>query len=337
MTSALARTVGWISAALLLAVGLAGTPHHVAGQGTPASNATIHLLAVDADPTGNGWTSLGPIDPCVRTEVHKEVDVDVVVDAIPPERPIIAFQFTVNYDPAILEVTAYDQKYLLAAVGSFQAFEAFNDPLPDSDGKLDLGIVDLASNSPEGANMESGPGVLARITLRAKAAGNSAVSVAFNPPDVYPLILDRWNKEIQIDNLGHAIVSVGADCPQSDAPSQTVSLPSIEEILGLSPTPEPAASGPATAGPQASPGPSDASTGPTAPPGAGGVAPVAGPPTPVPALPDLGTAPGGDSAGALTIAGGALAALSVVLLASGGWYFYRLSQGRRAQSGAERR
>ena len=338
MTSALARTVGWISAALLLAVGLAGTPHHVAGQSTPASNATIHLLAVDADPTGNGWTSLGPIDSCVRTEVGKEIDVDVVVDAIPADRPIMAFQMTVDYDPAVLQVTAYDQKYLLAAVGSFRPFEAFNDPLPDSDGSLDLGILDIASNDPEGANMETGPGVLARITFQAKAAGSSMVSVAFNPPDVYPLIIDRWNEVIQIDNLGHATISVGDDCPPSGAPSQITPLPSIGEILGSTPTPEPIVPGSASAGPQASPGPGDGA-GPTAPSGngAGGAASVYAPPTPVPALPDLGTAPGGDSTDALTMAGGALAALGVVLLASGGWYHYRLAYGRKTNAPLERR
>ena len=309
MTGALVRTAGRISAALLLVAGLAGAADDVAGQGTPASNATIHLLAIDADPTGNGWTSLGPIDPCFRTEVGKEVDVDVVVDAIPPEREIIGWQMTIRYDPAILQVVAVDKSLLLAAEGRYQGLDVFSDPLPDNDGSIMEAMADLASNSPPGANMESGPGVLMRMTVRAKAPGLASIYVDQNA-DI--LINDNVNVPIGIDQIAAATIAVGEDCPTLAPEAQITVVPA-------SPTMAPQVNPPgATAGLGDAAGTSPAQTqGPGA-----AVSAIAPPPTAVPAAPGLGEGLEGGSSDALPIIGSVLGALAVAALMAGGWLLY---------------
>ena len=177
---------------LVLAAFVAAAAGALAGSGS-----TIQLIAMDADPTGNTATTLGHLDPCVRTEPGSDVTVDLVVDAVPDDRPFIGYQIDIDYDPSLLEVIAVDNGFLLGASGDFEPFEGLSEPLPDSDGSFTIIIADLASGATPGANMETGPGVLSRVTLRAKAAGVSALAPGFEPPDVYPALIDGNNTTIR--------------------------------------------------------------------------------------------------------------------------------------------
>ncbi len=227
-------------AALAVMTGALSLAHNPAGAQTPASTATISLVAVDAIPEGNTATTLAAIDSCARVEPGAQAVVDLVVDTIPADRPMIAFQMAVTYDPNLLEVTKYDQNMLLGAVGRYEPFQAFNDPVPDTDGKLDMGILDLASNDGDPkSNTESGRGVLVRVTFQAKAAGISTIAITPARSDEYPAIMDYLNTPTGIDRLGAAKVAVGEDCP-AIAPGELITpLPPIETTA---PSPAAAAS-----------------------------------------------------------------------------------------------
>jgi hypothetical protein len=230
---------------------------------------------------------------------------------------MMAFQISVNYDPAVLEVTSYDQHLLLGAVGQFQPFDAFNDPTPDTDGRLDLGVLDIASGDPEGANVETGPGVIARITFLAKAPGRSDVSVAFSPPDTYPMVLDMWNNVIEIENLGSAVIAVGSECPALEPDANITPLPGIVEIYG---TPSPSPTGPT--GSPASPTQAPLAS-PRGSPSGSAVGAAAPAPPPVSAMPRLGAGldESGPNAG-LAALGIMLGLLGAIAAIAGLWLAY---------------
>lgn len=302
------KTSTLVLAALLGAVILASS---VSAQST----ATAKIVAVDADTTGNAATTLGPLNSCVRAEPGATVSVDLVVDSVPADRGIIGFQISVRYDPAILTLTAVNNEFLLAAKGTYEPFEGLSDPLPDSTGDYKVLVADLASNPPTD-NIESGPGVLSRLTFTARAAGVSTVAPSFNPDDPandYPAIIDNQNTTIGIDTIGTASIAVGRDCQAPpEATPVIVPLPPIDSIeFSATPTQGSAS---------VTPGPSP-STGPTTAPGASGT------PAPASSTPDTGgstgeSSDGGTSTGTV-IAVIALVALGVVLAGGGGWMLLR--------------
>jgi hypothetical protein len=209
-----------------------------AGQGI----STVNLVAIDAIMDGNDATTLGPLDGCVSADVDSDVTVDVTVDAVPEDRPMIGFQIVVTYDPAILEATDVDNEYLLASKDAYEPIEGLSDELPDSDGSLQIAVADIASDIEIDASLDSGPGVLSRITFRAVAEGTSDVALSYDPPDAYPAIIDDTNSVLQVDNIGAAVVSVGQDCPPDAEPALTP-LPSLDE---LQPSPAPTTEPPST-------------------------------------------------------------------------------------------
>lgn len=190
---------------------------------------TIDLIAVDAVVDGNEATVLGELDGCLSASTGDEVMIDVIVDAVPDDRPMIGYQMTVEYDPAILEATAFDTAYLIASKDSYEPIEGLSDELPDSDGSLLVVVADIASDVETGASIESGSGVLVRVTFTALAAGTSQVAVGFDPPDAYPAIIDDENTILQVDNLGSSTVAIDEECA-ADAAPDIVALPSIEDL-----------------------------------------------------------------------------------------------------------
>ena len=104
----------------------------------------------------------------------------------------------------------------------------------------------------EELNVERGKGVLARITLRAKAPGVTEVKVGYGPPDgPYPLTQDTQNETIFVDKIGSVSIAIGQDCPPEVIAPKIIDPPNTEaEIFGG-----------ATPGP-----PGGGTTGPTAPP-----------------------------------------------------------------------
>lgn len=281
------------------------------------SDATIGIVSTDAVITGNSATGLGPLNACVRAEPGFSVSVDLVVDAVPEDRGVIGFQVTIEYDPSLLTLTAVDSEFLLAAKGTFEPFEGLSDPLPDTDGdgRYTILVADLASRPPI-ENIESGKGVLARLTFTTKGAGISPVAPSFDPPEVYPSLIDIQNATIGVDSTGTASIAVGQDCETPPEATPVIEeLPPTDQIPGFPtpvPTPSPVGQTPAPSGSgdAGSPGPSG-SAGPTG----------DGPEINTPEESD-----GGTSAGAIA-AVAALAAAGVALAGGGAWMLLRRRRG----------
>jgi len=223
-----------IAAGLTLAAFLIG-----GGQtGGAQSQSTIGLMAVDPDINGNTATSLGPLDACVTTQVGALVITDVTVNEVPADRSIIGFDVSATYDNNLFDVIAVDYNYLLGASGTYAPLVAFSDKLPDTDGSVRVSLIDTAVDVANNENIESGPGVLFRITLRTKAAGVGDLSIRFDPPDHYPSVLDKNNSIIQVDQVAVTKLAVGQACPAPPAGGQPqptiVPLPSLEVIYGTS-------------------------------------------------------------------------------------------------------
>jgi len=303
--------------ALVLCGAGSGWAERAAGQ----SASTIGLLAIDAGPNGNTATSLGPLDGCARVEPGATVNVDYVVDAVPEDRPMIGFEAEVRYDPALVEAVNVDHQFLLAAVGSYSPLAGLSDALPDSDGKLRISVLDTASSTDPQANVETGPGVLARITFRAKTPGISKIAIGLErEPLLYPLVLDTRDEMILADRLGAASLAVGRDCPaEAIEPDVTNLGPTNQEIIagnlqpGATSTP---AGGPTTgASPQVSGGAGGSTT---------GQMPGRSPASTTPGSSAASSDADDDSNSLPIVLAAVLVALGVA--AAGGWYFYQRSR-----------
>ena len=133
-------------------------------------------IGIDADPSGNTATSLGTINDCRQVSLNDTFDVDVFLQNVDN---IATFDFTINYDGAVLNVTDHDSTTLMLAAnpGSDVQFD-FSDPTPDTDGNYQLIAVDTA---PAGSGAhESGDGVLGKVTFTAVGSGVSTITLG-NP------------------------------------------------------------------------------------------------------------------------------------------------------------
>src|SRR5438132_2427086 len=289
-----------------------GWANHAASQ----SPSTIGLLAIDANPSGNTATSLGPVDGCARLEPGSIYNVDYVVDAVPQDRPMIGFDVEIRYDPSLFEAVNVDDHLLLAAVGAYSPLASLSDTLPDSDGKLRISVLDTASSTDPQANVESGAGVLARVAFRAKSPGISKIAIGLDQdPLLYPLVLDTQDEMILADRLSTASLAVGEDCPPVTTEPEIIDLgPTNQEIIAGNPSLGPT---PATRGVPGQSGAAGRASGQTAgrspaPTGTGGRSSPS----------DAGSPNGDDGTDTWLIA--LLAALVALGLAAAGagWYFY---------------
>lgn len=189
-----------------------------AGEATHSAS-TIKVAAIDVDVTGNAATVVGPTEVCRRVEPGATVDVDLIVNQIPADRPLTAIQFTVFYDAAVVNVIARDANLLLSAIpdSSGITFPAFTDPVPDADGGFQAAGIDFSPTA-----RETGPGVIGRLTLKAVAPGLSILSPNANTETL--LVFDDLNEQIPIDTVGAAFLAVGEDCP-ADAPPVLTAAP----------------------------------------------------------------------------------------------------------------
>ncbi len=187
-------------------------------QSQAQENVTV---AIDTDTTGNTATSLGDAQACNSISVGQSLDIDVVVDTIPPWSDLNgdgtpdlndtgglqAFQFMLLYDPQVVEVTAVNNEMLIAANGVVPI--DLGDTLPDRDGRFELGFADLGFTTPE-----DGAGVLSRISLTAVGVGQSNLDLSETA------VVDMGNDGYPL-TVRNAAVSVGQPCTPPDPLSGT--------------------------------------------------------------------------------------------------------------------
>ena len=168
-----------------------------------AGGPSISLLGIDTEIAGNSATSLGAIQRCTSIDSGDSLDIDIVVDSIPSQFPVVSFQYNLIYDPEVFRVTAVNNGLLLAANGGYQPFEGLSDPLPDTDGDFLMANLDAGTNPGE-----TGPGVLSRVTLQATGGGVSSLGL------IHAGVVNDAAELIPIDKIDFAAVAVGASCPQ---------------------------------------------------------------------------------------------------------------------------
>jgi hypothetical protein len=226
-------------------------------------------IGVDADPTGNTATGLGPIDQCVSVQNGDTFSVDVFVSSV---TDLLAWEVYFSYDGSIVNVVDRDLQLFQAADDNSEVFDA-SESLPSSGGLYRLGAVDLGQPS----SPNSGSGVLARLTLKAVGAGISPtilitldanndgrpdLGTRLRAPDETPI--GDTNGDVIFDGtVFNAQIAVDRDCPPGTEPTvlpspATASPTSSSGTTVASPTATEAPSG--TTGPRQTATPAPSST-----------------------------------------------------------------------------
>ncbi len=144
---------------LVLAAAAAALAALLGVFGSLAAGNAADNIAVDADPAGNTATSLGTRDECRQVSPGDSVTVDITVTNVPGGTgAMIAYVFSLAYNPAVVTVTAKDNSGLLSTNPDYSEFEV-TDPVPDTDGNFNANVADL-----NGTGI-SGSGFLMRLTL----------------------------------------------------------------------------------------------------------------------------------------------------------------------------
>jgi hypothetical protein len=195
-------------------------------------------VGIDADPSGNAAQSLGDIQDCRTVAEGGSFEVDVFVQGIPPGTAqgggIAGFGYSLLFDPTVLQVTAVNNEFLLYAAGSTAPFEVIDgdgtagsntDPLPATTGNLRVDLGDVSTN------IESGDGVLSRLTLRAVGAGSTVLSLS--PAEIFDGSAEEYASVSQ-----NATVAVGGSCtpppPTTPPPAETATAGQDSDGDGLS-------------------------------------------------------------------------------------------------------
>ena len=217
---AIAALSSLVLALTLLAIGVAGLP--VSRAQDPVS------LAVDADPTGNTATSLGPADQCLAVRSGDSFQVDITVTDV---TDLLGWEAYVIYDASVVKVTDRDVKLFMAANAGSNIFDASDAPA-NANGHYRVAAADIADPPAP----DSGSGVLARLTFTALSPGVSLISLrgldltGDGRLDVGPILTalggerigDRTGDSYFDGPLSDAWIAVDGDCPQQPPPLPTV-------------------------------------------------------------------------------------------------------------------
>jgi hypothetical protein len=205
-------------------------------------------LAVDADPTGNAATTLGPTDQCVSVEAGDSFQIDIVVRDV---EDLLGWEAYAIYDASVLELTDRDVKPFLAANSGSNVFDASDAPA-NAAGRYRVAAADIADPPAP----DSGSGVLARLTFDALSSGVSLIALprldftGDGRPDVGPILTTVSGQRIGDSDgdtyfdapTADAWVAVDTDCPPEPPP-----LPTVAPFTPAPSTPLPIATRTATA------------------------------------------------------------------------------------------
>ncbi len=265
-----------ITAAALALVGLAGTP-----------------VSTRPNPAGAAATGLS-VPQCIQVDEGETFDVDIFVSDV---SQLLAWDILYAYNHDVAEVVDKDVRRLLELLPNSNVLDV-SDPLPNSTGIYRLGAAD--TGGPDAA--ESGSGILASLTLKAKQKGTSWSTVyrgdvdGNGTTDLGPTLSSIGGAHIgDVDGDGwfdgpitSGQIAVDTDC------ADTVPTPPPPRgvVLEASPTVGASSAPIGTTDSGASPGTATAAT--RTPQGTGSATTT---PTPTPRLVGVGNQPGGGDSG----------------------------------------
>lgn len=139
-------------------------------HGTGTAQEPVELGA-DTDISGNSSTSVGTVDNCISVSSGDTFNLDIFVSDV---TELIHWELYLKLDPSIVEVTDADMRMFLNTNSQSSLKTQW---IPYANGRHFLGAADL-----KGAP-ESGSGVLARLTLHAKAPGLSSAEFLYDDLD----------------------------------------------------------------------------------------------------------------------------------------------------------
>lgn len=187
--------------------------------GSPGASAEDDHVLVEIDTTvaGNDDNRLGPTESCTGTPlaVGDTIDVDVIVRGVPayvehgsggrPSGGIEAYEFDLRYDPALLRLHRIDLEdtpnifrtsgnQSLAYYVDYDPTSGFQtDPL-DANGNINIYMGDVRTS-----DLESGNGVLARVTFTGISSGVSRLQV--NKQVVYSAGLNYYRTQAMSSSI----------------------------------------------------------------------------------------------------------------------------------------
>ena len=214
-----------------------------AGQQETTEASPTLGIGMDADPSGNGATSLGSVDSCVSVSSDTTFDIDLFVTDV---AELLAWDIYFTFDPSVVNVVGRDVNMFLAAnAGSQDPVFDLSDALPDSSGRYRAAAADIECIPETPGPCESGSGVLARLTLEAVGPGLSPAAIplylglGLGPTlvDVEGQRLGDVNGDELFDGpVSNAWIAVDQECP-SEPPPPPTPWPTPSPTATPSPTP----------------------------------------------------------------------------------------------------
>ncbi|HUF53543.1 MAG TPA: hypothetical protein VMR52_07190 [Dehalococcoidia bacterium] len=192
---------------------LAGCFAFYSGYGLSSAGGV--MVALDADPSGNTVRSVGDIDDCRSLEPGESGEIDIVIPSPGMTgRGLSAYQFSLLYDRSLVSVTASAPAMLIEQAAASNVLY-FSDPLPDTNGVYVSWAVDFGptAEEPAGAS-EKGEGILARVTVTAKASGTTELRLS----EVQ--LIDSESDPTPLAGTQNARLEIGQSCP-GEAPAPT--------------------------------------------------------------------------------------------------------------------
>jgi hypothetical protein len=187
--------------------------------GSPGASADDDhvFLAIDTNVAGNDDNRLGLTESCTETplKIGDTIDVDVIVRGVPayvehgpggrPSGGIEAYEFDLRYDPALLRlhrIDLEDTPNIFRTSGN-QSLAYYVDYGPESGLQYDpvkvSGNINIYMGDVRTSDLESGNGVLARVTFTGISSGVSRLQV--NKQVVYSAGLNYYRTQAMSSSI----------------------------------------------------------------------------------------------------------------------------------------
>ncbi len=216
----------------------------VFSPGPPSGVASVTVIGVDADPSGNTANALGTREECIEVAVGADFSVDVFIQNA---NDLKAWELYFGYNQALLDLRspASDPQLIVTGLAQEQLYPGLN-----------YYFVGVGAN--QGGPGSTGDGILARVHLHAKAQGLSEASVRTTP--LAPYLTSTTEQHYHSSPILNARIAIGQSCSGAPTLPPTPTPPPT-----LPPTPSPTPSPTPIPTPTATPGgsPTPIPTGPT--------------------------------------------------------------------------